>query len=305
MKLRTLFWAALPLLLLGTPALAAAAPQIAFTWDDLPAHSDLPPGVTRVDIARDIIAAMKKAHLPPAYGFVNGIRLAEEPASAPVLKMWRAAGLPLGNHTWSHMNYQTHTLAEYETEVERNEPLLRELMGGADWHWFRYPYLAEGDTPESRQALRDYMAGRGYKVAAVTMSFGDYLFNGPYARCRAKGDKAAVAKLEADYLAAAKETIGYTREMSHELYGHDIPYVLLMHVGALDARVLPRLIALYRSKGFKFITLQQAESDPWYQAYTNLSLPGGATGLEAALAKRNETPPARTNYGPIVQDMCR
>ncbi len=304
MKLRTLLWTALPLLLLGMPA-QAAAPQLAFTWDDLPAHSDLPPGVTRVDIARDIIAAMKKAHLPPAYGFVNGIRLAEEPASAPVLKMWRAAGFSLGNHTWSHMDYRQHTLAEYQTDVERNEPLLRELMGSADWHWFRYPYLAEGDTADSRQALRSYLGGRGYKVAAVTMSFGDFLFNGPYARCRTKGDKAAVGKLETYYLAAAKETIGYTRKMSHMLYDRDIPYVLLMHVGALDARMLPRLIALYRSNGFTFVTLQQAESDPWYRAYTDLSLPGGPTSLEEELANRNETPPARTNYAALLKDMCR
>ena len=36
---------------------------------------------------------------------VNGtlfLRLRDDPPSAPVLKMWRDAGFPLGNHTFSH-----------------------------------------------------------------------------------------------------------------------------------------------------------------------------------------------------------
>jgi hypothetical protein len=33
------------------------AQQIAFTWDDVPAHSALPPGQTRTEIARAIIPA--------------------------------------------------------------------------------------------------------------------------------------------------------------------------------------------------------------------------------------------------------
>jgi hypothetical protein len=30
--------------------------------------------------------------------------------------------------------------------------------------------------------------------------------------------------------------------MSEQLYNRDIPYVLLMHIGAFDARMLPRLL---------------------------------------------------------------
>ncbi|HJV43085.1 MAG TPA: hypothetical protein VJ655_15820, partial [Caulobacter sp.] len=37
--------------LVATSAHAADKPVIAFTWDDLPAHAALPPGVTRAQIA--------------------------------------------------------------------------------------------------------------------------------------------------------------------------------------------------------------------------------------------------------------
>jgi len=272
---------------------SARAQQIAFTWDDLPAHSALPPAETRVEIGRKLIAAMKEAHLPPVYGFVNGNLTEQEPLSTPMLKEWRDAGFHLGNHTWSHVNLNQHSLAEWEADTLKNEALLQSYMGSEDWHWLRYPNLAEGDTPEKREGARKLLAEHGYKIAAVTMSFGDYLYNGPYARCVAKNDAASISKLEKSYLAAADATINYTRAMSKALYGRDIPYVLLMHVGALDARMLPRLLKLYRDKGFRFISLQEAEKDPFYKNDLDLSLPPVPDTLEEAMHARNLVLPAR------------
>jgi peptidoglycan/xylan/chitin deacetylase (PgdA/CDA1 family) len=272
---------------------SARAQQIAFTWDDLPAHSALPPAETRVEIGRKLIAAMKEAHLPPVYGFVNGNLTEQEPLSTPMLKEWRDAGFHLGNHTWSHVNLNQHSLAEWEADTLKNEALLQSYMGSEDWHWLRYPNLAEGDTPEKREGARKFLAEHGYKIAAVTMSFGDYLYNGPYARCVAKNDAASISKLEKSYLAAADATINYTRAMSKALYGRDIPYVLLMHVGALDARMLPRLLKLYRDKGFRFISLQEAEKDPFYKNDLDLSLPPVPDTLEEAMHARNLVLPAR------------
>src|ERR1700729_3144994 len=107
-----------PLMVSAVALIATVAParaqQIAFTWDDLPAHSTLPPGETRVEIGRKLIAAMKEAKMPPVYGFVNGVRTVEEPLSTPMLANWRSAGLLLGNHTWSHMNLNQSSLEAWE-----------------------------------------------------------------------------------------------------------------------------------------------------------------------------------------------
>jgi peptidoglycan/xylan/chitin deacetylase (PgdA/CDA1 family) len=284
---------------------SARAQQIAFTWDDLPAHSALPPGETRVEIGRKLIAAMKEAHLPPVYGFVNGILTEEEPLSTPMLKEWHDAGLPLGNHTWSHMSLNQHSLAEWEADTLKNEALLKSYMGSENWHWLRYPNLAEGDTPEKREGARKFLAEHGYKIAAVTMSFGDYLYNGPYARCVAKKDAASIAQLEASYLAAADAAIDYSRAMSKTLYGRDIPYVLLMHVGALDARMLPRLLKLYRDKGITFIRLQDAEKDPFYKNDVDLSLPPIPDTLEEAMRAHNLPLPTRPAPTVDLNLICR
>ena len=294
---------AIPLSLFGT--VGNAAPKIAFTFDDLPAHSALPAGVTRLDVATKIIAALHDSGMPPVYGFVNGARVEEKPEDAAVLRAWRAAGYPLGNHTWSHMNLNQHSVEEFDAEITRNEPILQKEMGGQDWHWFRFPFLAEGDTPEKHAAVRRVLARRGYKIAAVTMSFGDYQWNEPYARCKDKGDENAIAMLKATYLASADANIVYYRELAQTLFGRDIPYVLLMHIGALDAEMLPQLLDLYRSRGFRFVTLQEAEQDPWYRPETNVKLPSATDTLEGAMAARHLPPPLHATPAVQFETICR
>ena len=50
---------------------ASLAQEVALTFDDLPAHAPLPPGVTRAGVAKQIIKALESAHAPKSYGFMN------------------------------------------------------------------------------------------------------------------------------------------------------------------------------------------------------------------------------------------
>lgn len=301
--MRILLAAALFALAAAT-AQAAPKPVIAVTWDDLPAHSALPPGVTRVQIAADLLKASADAKAP-AFGFINGVHTEQEPISAPVLRMWREAGQPLGNHTWSHPNLAALTPDQFTAEIARNEPMLKDLMGDEDWRWLRYPFLSEGDTPEKRQAVRQWLAANHYKIASVTMSFSDWAFNEPYARCMAKGDMAAVAELEQRFLDGASAVADRSRAMAKTLYGQDIPYVLLMHAGAFDARMAPRLFKLYQDKGFGFTTLEKAQKHPFYNTDVDPGLPPQPTTLENAFkAKGLPVPPDPVNLD-ALNGMCR
>jgi peptidoglycan/xylan/chitin deacetylase (PgdA/CDA1 family) len=285
--------------------IGAGAQQIAITFDDLPAHGPLPAGETRIEVANKVIKALERAHVPPTYGFVNGIGVEQHPETVAVLAAWRTAGFPLGNHTWSHMNLNQHSLQEFEQDTEKNEGLLESQMQGADWHWFRFPYLAEGDNMEKQMGVRVFFAEHGYRIAAVTMSFADYEWNEPYARCEAKHDGKAIAGLERSYLQAAGEDIGYRREMSQKLYGRDIPYVLLMHIGAFDARMLPRLLRLYQSRGFTFVTLEAAEKDSFYKYDVDPKLLSGPDTLEGAMAEKQLALPGRKDYGAELEAVCK
>ena len=114
---------------------AAHAQQVAITFDDLPSHGPLPTGVTREDVARKILAALKEAKVPEVYGFINAGKLEKQPDEIKVLQLWREAGQPLANHTYDHMSLNSNTAAAFEKNVEKDEPTLKSLMGHEDWHW--------------------------------------------------------------------------------------------------------------------------------------------------------------------------
>jgi peptidoglycan-N-acetylglucosamine deacetylase len=283
---RSIFLAAA--LLLASCATAPPAPtpelEIAITIDDLPVHAPYPPGLTPNQVNDRMISALAAAHVP-AIGFVNGVGTEQHPETIQALRDWRAAGFVLGNHTWTHPHLSQISVAQFDAELSKGEPLLEKLDGNADWRWFRYPFLDEGKDEAQRVADRQVLARHGYKVADVTMSFSDWQFTPAYARCMGARNRAAVAELERLYMEMAKENIGVARETGHKLYGRDIPYVLLMHDSAMSAHMMPRVIRLYRSAGFRLVSIEQAESDPAYRVYTNLSLPPPPSPWEVAKGK--------------------
>lgn len=281
---------------------ASGVPEIAVTIDDLPVHAPYPPGTSANEVNAEMVAALSAAHVS-ATGFLNGVGVEQHPETIRALDQWHAAGLVVANHTWSHPNLSKMSPGEFETEVTRNEPILRRIGGATDWHWFRYPFLDEGENAAKRAAGRQILAKHGYRVAAVTIGFSDWQWTSPYARCTAAHSQAAATELERMYLDSAKENIAVARETAHKLYGRDIPYVLLMHVSAMSARMMPSVIQLYRDAGFRFVSLAKAESDPAYRAYTDLTLPPPPSPWELAAAKGVKLPQA-TDYSAKLNAIC-
>ena len=285
---------------------ALAAQQVAITVDDLPSHGPLPAGTTREQVARQMLAAFQAAGLPPVYGFINAGRLEKDPQDIVVLKLWREAGQPLGNHTYTHINFNEHTVAEFEDNIVRNEDLLKQLMGENDWHWFRYPYLWEGDTLEKRRAVRAYLKKHNYRIAQVTLDFEDYAWNPAYARCADKKDEKAIAWLRESYLKTASEYFDLDRKLAQQLFGREIKHVLLLHIGAFDAQMFPQLVALMKQKGFQFVTLEQAQADPVYQTDPDAALKNGGTLLDQMMdSRRLAYPPHAEKPLKELQQICQ
>jgi len=267
--------------------------EVALTFDDLPVHGPLVPGLTRMDIAKSIIQALQAAGAPPTYGFVNAKRLDEDPSSVQVLQLWRDAGFPFGNHTFSHMDPNTNPLEAFEQDLLADEPILKKFMGDQDWHWLRYPFLREGDTIEKHKALEAFLKEHGYRVAEVTLSFGDYAYNEPYARCLAKNDQAGIDWLKQSYLHGAAAELSNGPEMAKLIYGHDIKHIMLLHIGAFETVMLPKLLELLKQRAFRLITLLEAASDPAYAVDPDLPGNWGGTFLQQTMAARHITPPQR------------
>ena len=284
----------------------AAAQEVAITIDDLPDHAPLPTGVTRVDVAKSMLATLGKMKITGVYGFVNAGKLEKYPDELEVLKLWREAGQPLGNHSYSHMNFSDNPAPAFEENIEKDEPILKQLMEGQDWHWFRYPYLHEGDTLEKRHAVRAYLKEHGYRIAQVTLDFEDYAWNGPYARCVDKKDEKSIAWLKESYLNTAKEFITMDQAVSQQIFGRNIKHVLLMHIGGFDAVMLPELLDLLKKEGFKFISIEEAQSDPAYLMDPDAALKDGGTLLDQIMdSKQLKYPPHTEKPMKELADICR
>ncbi len=295
----------LVLSLLVCMPVVCAAQKIAITFDDLPQNGDLPPGVTRVDIAKSTLAILKKHHVPAVYGFVNARKIEDSQNGADALKLW-AATEPVGNHTYSHMDLDTNSAEAFEQVIAEDEPVLELLKPAGNWRWLRYPYLHEGDTLEKRNAVRDYLKQHGYKVAQVTIEWGDYFWNDAYARCATKSDAKSIDWLRSSYLSSASQEIDHYRQMSNMLFGRDINYVLLLHLGSFSSTIVPAALDLLKSKGFKLVTLEEAESDPAYASDPGEGALHGGTLLDQIMrARKLQYPSIAAVPQKQLESMCQ
>ena len=283
-----------------------SAREVALTFDDLPVHGPLPVGMTRLEIANSVIRSLQAAHAPPSYGFVNAQGLQQEPSSIAVLEAWRAAQFPLGNHTFSHMDLSTNSAEAFEQDLIADESVLKKYMGGEDWHWLRFPLLDEGDDLAKHRALQAFLEEHGYRVAEVTLSFGDYAYSAPYARCVAKNDQRGLGQLKQSYLDGAAKSLEQGRAFSVELFGRDIKHVMLLHIGSIEAVMLPQLLELLKQRGFTLVTLAQAESDPAYSMHPDSPDHWNGTFLEQMMRARHlALPKDSTDWLSKLDAVCR
>jgi len=266
--------------------------QVALTFDDLPLNGELAPGATRAGVVADVLAVLKHHGVPVAYGFVNGQKLEGSEDGARALRLWVDGGQRVGNHGYSHMDLHKSALDPYLADIRLNEPVLELLDATGSWHWYRYPYLREGDTVEKRRAVRGALQERGYRIAQVTLDYEDYLWNSPYARCAGTHDEKTIAWLRSSYLETAHGYIEGDRAMAKLVFGREVPHVLLLHLGAFSATILPDLLELLRREGFTLTTLDQVESDPAYESDPDAASKYGGTLLEQWMDARGLTYPA-------------
>lgn len=304
MKLRSLSCAAL----FAGAAFAHGAERfdIAVTADDLPAHGRLPHGLTWAGIATSYVGTLKSHGVPQTWGFVNAQRIVEEPGSEAALDVWRQAGYPLGNHTWSHLGLSSApSLDAWLDDVRQGEPALKKHMAGADWRVLRYPFLDAGGAGARHDGARDWLAAHGYRVADVSTGFDDWAYTETYARCLDKGDTATIARMKAGYLRRVDQQIVRTKALSQRVYGRMVPQVLLTHMGAWSAATLPDVLQRLDAAGAHYVTLEQAQSDAAYRDPSPRSANGSLMERRAQDAGIDLTGlPAVDPVGPL-DTMCR
>src|SRR5438132_1527835 len=254
----------------GMPAREAAV-----TFDDLPVIS-----VTQMDAAarttltRRLLAEIAAWNVP-VVGFVNEYGLygfrhdrhgAPDRSGIALLQMWLDAGLELGNHTFAHTDLHATSPAGFDADVVRGERVTGKLLRrkGMRLRYFRHPYLHTGRDLATRRDVERFLAGRGYRVAPVTVDNDDYIFAAAYSKATERGDARMMRRLATTYIRYTKRVFHYSERLSVTLFGREIKQVVLLHANMLNADHFVDLARMMRQRGYSFISLDAALRDDAY-----------------------------------------
>ena len=246
----------LSLLLLSCNSFADTR-EIAITIDDLPlvaSQMNSPGNIQRSTERFMRLIQILADNKVPATGFV--IAGAIEKGQWDFLEKFRSAGFMLGNHTYSHYNLNSISADKYIADLERADNILAPIL--TEPKYFRYPYLAEGNS-QSKPKVLEYLTAHNYIVAPVTVDSKDYKFNERLYKIPYRMRTMYLNKLKGDYLAFIwKQTLLAEKHAG----GQPVKQILLIHANVLNSYVLDDIIKMYKDKGYRFITLTEALQNP-------------------------------------------
>lgn len=245
--------------------------KLCISVDDLPVVSyGIQDTVFQKALMNKLIASLKKNEIP-AIGFVNEQQLYADgqPSRFRVglINSWADNGLELGNHTFSHPDYNELSFDDYTADIVKGETITKLSLSnrGRSLKYFRHPYLHVGNTKEKADSLAAFLKQRGYTVAPVTIDDEDYLFALAYHRATAKNDTALARRIGHDYLAYMERKLLYFERQASRLFGRNINQVLLIHASLLNADYVDSLAVVFRKNGFDFVSMYKALEDEAYQ----------------------------------------
>ena len=276
-RLAAVGWLVVSLLAAG--AAPARAGTVAITFDDLPIFPEFPTIAKARSITRVLLSGFKR-HGWVVTGFDNESQL-DGPHRAQrvaVLKAWVDAGMSLGNHTYSHASLDTTPPAKYIADIARGDAVTRRLLAkaGRTEHWFRYPYLESGPTPQARAQVEDWLARHGYKVAPVSLQASDWIFAEAYDYALKHGDHTKARYIRDAYLRHVAGLVAWYKTAAQNVIGRQPAYIMLLHASALNAASIDAVAAILEAADLHPVTLETAMKDPAYTIPENYA---GPTGL--------------------------
>jgi peptidoglycan/xylan/chitin deacetylase (PgdA/CDA1 family) len=245
--------------------------QICFSFDDLPIVSyGMNDTIFQKDLFARLIFSLKTNEIP-AIGFVNEKKLFKNDSlihfQKILLENWVNSGLDLGNHTYSHPDYNKITFQDYSNDIIKGETITRKILkqNGKPLKFFRHPFLHMGNTKAKSDSLTDFLTARGYKIAPVTVDNDDYLFALAYKRAYTAKDSILKLTIGHDYIVYMEKKLNYFEKQAFKLFDRNINQVLLLHTSLLNSEYIDSLANMYRKNNYDFVSMDKTFEDEIYQ----------------------------------------
>lgn len=245
--------------------------MVAVTIDDLPyiKHREGDYLMRARPATAKILSTLKK-HKVPVVAFVNEHMLEparERKARIALLRDWVKHGAVLGNHTYSHPDFNRLTVEQFQEEIMRGEVVSRRLMQSRRPYqlYFRHPQTHTGDTREKKEAIEAFLAAHGYKITPHTIENSDFVFDVPYSKALDQGDEALARRVRDAYLEFTITATEFAEKVSPQIFGREIPQILLIHSNDITADSLDEMLRNFKARGYRFVTLDTVMADPAYQ----------------------------------------
>lgn len=270
-------WRSAVLGLLG-PLLAAQS--VAFTFDDGPRLSATP-RLSPAERNQALLRALADQRVPAALFVTLGFG-ADRTEGLALARAWGEAGHALGNHTVTHLdlNAEKTTLAAYQAELLACDAVIRTLPGYRPW--FRFTFLREGNTPEKRDGMRAFLAGRGIRNAYVSLDTSDWRLDQRLKEVLAKDPQADLAPLRRVYLSHLRQRAEAYRALTLRLFGRDVPQVLLLHHNLINALFLDDVLKQFKDMAWAIVSPEAAFADPVYRFQPERQTPGQSLLISVA-----------------------
>jgi len=267
--------------------------QIAVTIDDLPVVSTRRDLQNRQEITKKLLGHIKKAKIP-AIGFVNENKLyngdERNEESIDLLRMCVNAGLELGNHTFSHRSLNQIALADYQADLLKGQTITKELLAkkGKEVRYFRHPFLQTGRTMDVKANFDRFLAANGYTIAPISFDNADYIFSRAYDNAFDRGDKPLMQKVGDAYVPYMEAKLDYWERQSMKLFGREIAETLLIHSNFINSDYLDDLALMFRKRGYKIVSLEEALKDDAYRLRDTYIGPAGISWLHRWALERGK-----------------
>ncbi len=246
--------------------------KVCITFDDLPVAvlSDKSDAF-QYSVTTKLLGALTR-HRIPAIGFVNEDKLYKnnkqvDKHKVNMLRLWLKAHMDLGNHTFSHLDFNQTTCNKYFQDIIDGEKITRPLMQEyfKSLRYFRHPYLNVGETKSKADSLHNFLKSRKYIEAPITIENADWVFALAYDSAMVKKDSVLMKSIGETYVNYMADELKFMEGLSVNLFGRNIRQVVLLHTNALNADFLGKLAEVYERNNYKFIRMKDALKDKAYQ----------------------------------------